>query len=749
MATTADALDGLLAVRDGDLTARWNYPAAVGTAKTSPGGTGTNVSLSYSFLTALPSYSSEYPSAVTGFEAFNEAGWGMCTAARTALQKIGEVIGVTFTEAAAGTVGQLTFAMNAQSGSSGYAYLPSYATTWDQGGTILSVGEQATSGDVWMTNTPNVAWTAAAFQVGGFGYETLIHEIGHALGLKHPFEGGTTLDAAHDTAAFTVMSYTAAPRSVVVTTGSSATNYTYRNQSASSLMLGDIRALQYLYGANAAGRSGNDTYQWTDRETFFATIWDGGGTDILDCSNQTLDCVIDLTPGSYSSIGLRRTEAELLAGTPTVTLADITGWWGSSVAGNLYNGSNNLAIADNVVIETVRGGSAADAITGNGAANLIEGGNGVDTLTGGLGNDTLDGGAGSDTVTYAGARADYAVRRAAGGYAVTDNVTAGGDEGTDALANVETLQFTGQTLALAADAAPTGSIGIVGTATRDQTLTASSSLADADGLGTLSYQWQADGSDVAGATGASLLLTQSLVGKQIRVLASYTDGLGIIESATSAATAAVADVSGTGKTVGVQAYAWKSHSLLAGVALDAGHSTGSNGGVNYSGVTGNTLSMTPTLTADAATTSAVNLQDAIAILKMIVGLDVNGAGKPLSPYQALAADFDASGSVNLTDAIGVLKHVVGLTAPNPAWVFADEANPNIPAMAAGLTDKALPPVAADVTSDTSVGLVAILRGDVDASWAAPAGSQTLDAAHFQDLVATHTGLSLSQFGIYA
>ena len=36
------------------------------------------------------------------------------------------------------------------------------------------------------------------------------------------------------------------------------------------------------------------------------------------------------------------------------------------------------------------------------------------------------------------------------------------------------------------------------------------------------------------------------------------------------------------------------------------------------------------------TDQAVNLQDAIAILKMIVGLEVNGAGKALSPYQALA-----------------------------------------------------------------------------------------------------------------
>ncbi len=46
---------------------------------------------------------------------------------------------------------------------------------------------------------------------------------------------------------------------------------------------------------------------------------------------------------------------------------------------------------------------------------------------------------------------------------------------------------------------------------------------------------------------------------------------------------------------------------------------------------------------------------------MVVGLDVNDSGKPLSPYQALAADFNGDGVVSLTDAIGVLKHVVGLS----------------------------------------------------------------------------------------
>ena len=90
--------------------------------------------------------------------------------------------------------------------------------------------------------------------------------------------------------------------------------------------------------------------------------------------------------------------------------------------------------------------------------------------------------------------------------------------------------------------APTGSVTITGTPTQGQTLTASNSLADADGLGTISYQWRADGVAIGGATGSTLVLGQSQVGKAITVTASYTDGQGTAESVTSAATATVANV---------------------------------------------------------------------------------------------------------------------------------------------------------------------------------------------------------------
>ncbi|WP_170179953.1 hypothetical protein, partial [Prosthecochloris vibrioformis] len=82
-----------------------------------------------------------------------------------------------------------------------------------------------------------------------------------------------------------------------------------------------------------------------------------------------------------------------------------------------------------------------------------------------------------------------------------------------------------------------------GTATEDEVLTAvTTTLADEDGLGTLSYQWYADDTAITGATESTYTLTQAEVGKAIKVEVSYTDDEGTAESVTSSATAAVANV---------------------------------------------------------------------------------------------------------------------------------------------------------------------------------------------------------------
>ncbi len=88
---------------------------------------------------------------------------------------------------------------------------------------------------------------------------------------------------------------------------------------------------------------------------------------------------------------------------------------------------------------------------------------------------------------------------------------------------------------IGSQSAPTGSVAITGAAQQNQTLSVNNTLADANGLSVVSNQWQSNGVVIPGATQATYALTQSDVGKNISVSASYTDGLGKLESVTSAA----------------------------------------------------------------------------------------------------------------------------------------------------------------------------------------------------------------------
>ena len=90
---------------------------------------------------------------------------------------------------------------------------------------------------------------------------------------------------------------------------------------------------------------------------------------------------------------------------------------------------------------------------------------------------------------------------------------------------------------------PLGSVTIDGDAIQGSTLLANTSTVDdEDGLGTLSYQWFADGESIGGATQDTFTLTQSEVGKELTVNVSYTDGYGAVESLISNPTSAVTNI---------------------------------------------------------------------------------------------------------------------------------------------------------------------------------------------------------------
>jgi serralysin len=259
-----------------------------------------------------------------------------------------------------------------------------------------------------------------------------------------------------------------------------------------TLMMDDIAALQFMYGANFTTNAGNTVYVWspTTGEEFvngvgqgrpggnhiFETVWDGGGTDTYDFSNYATGLVVDLRPGGWTTTSSAQlSHLDYYAGDTHVAAGNIAN-------ALLYNGDPRS------LIENAKGGVGNDAITGNAAANLLEGQAGNDTLDGGAGADTLvgadgndrliggsgddslDGGIGDDIAVFAGARASYVIALAADHFDVT------GPDGHDLVFSVEHFAFADVTVdAAALIAAPTPTVtpggqplSITGTAGPDQ-----------------------------------------------------------------------------------------------------------------------------------------------------------------------------------------------------------------------------------------------------------------------------------------
>jgi Ca2+-binding RTX toxin-like protein len=346
-----------------------------------------------------------YPETTATFSPFDAAQQNII---RQAFQIWGAACGITFAEVSSNTgdiqLGQYSFASDPGffSGAAGLGYFPSRSFG-------LASTEDQVGGDV-------------LFNTGSLSLGLALHEIGHALGLKHPFEGATTLAAALDSTSNTVMSYTGGLQS----------------------QLGqlDINAVQWLYGTDAAdGAQAPGGWSWNAALEQFTingnsagnTLEGAGSNDIINglggddilvgwsgndrlnggLGNDRLlggdgdDTFIggagddefrggDRTPTSVN--GVTQPIPSYYIGFDTADYSQDTAGIlvdigvGRTSAGRTFHASGpaiGLDYFDN--IEKVIGGSAADFISGSATAETFLGGAGADELVGRGGNDTLIG----------------------------------------------------------------------------------------------------------------------------------------------------------------------------------------------------------------------------------------------------------------------------------------------------------------------------------------------------------------------
>ncbi len=317
---------------------------------------------------------------------------------KTAFDYLSTLINVTFEYDESKS--NIEFGTNDQTASAGYANYP--------------LGNGSNPSVLMMDNSNNTANSGDNLGTkGGYGWETLIHEIGHAMGLKHPGAynagGGTTakpyLPTAMDTRSMSIMSYNNPTGSQLLSlTGSSSdSGYTYSYSLATSnpetYQTYDLAALQYLYGANTSTTAGDITLD--DDYSQFKTLWapQTGGI-ALNASSTTRSNIFDLRQGGYSSISMRLTDADKIAeikdkfsdlgfNDSNATAAANSVYTGLKKSKNtskvtlnkaLYDGKNNLSLSYGSSFSSVTGGTKADKFYASTYNATIDGGDGADTV---------------------------------------------------------------------------------------------------------------------------------------------------------------------------------------------------------------------------------------------------------------------------------------------------------------------------------------------------------------------------------
>ncbi len=550
-------------------------------------------------------------------------------------------------------------------------------------------------------------WQAGGVAISGATASTYLlteSEVGKVITVVASYtDGHGTAESVASADTSAVANLNDAPTGSVTIAGTATQGQTLTaaNTLADADGLGSISYQWQRGGVNIAGATGA-TYIATQADvgqtlTAVASYTDGHGTaeSVTSAATAAVVNVNDLPTGSVTISGTA-TQGQTLTASNTLADADGLGaisyqWQAGGVAISGATASTYLLTESEVgkVITVVAsytdGHGTAESVASadtSAVANLNDAPTGSVTIAGTATQgqtltaaNTLADADGLGAISYQWQAGGVAISGAtASTYLLTESevgkVITVVASYTDGHGTAESVASADTSAVANLNDAPTGSVTIAGTATQGQTLTAANTLADADGLGSISYQWQRGGVNIAGATGATYIATQADVGQTLTAVASYTDGHGTAESVTSAATAAVVNVNDlpTG-SVTISGTATQGQTLTAANTLADADGLGSisyqwqRGGVNIAGATGATYIATQadvgqTLTAvasytdghgtaesvtSAATAAVVNVNDLPTGSVTISGTATQG--QTLTAANTLA-DADGLGSIS-------------------------------------------------------------------------------------------------------
>lgn len=280
-----------------------------------------------------------------------------------------------------------------------------------------------------------------------FGFHTLMHEIGHSLGLAHPHSSiangapnitadfAATVNIGFDQLGFNIASAKDMNKEYFsIMSYDDVTPAGAPDTFAQTPMILDVIALQGAYGEGigSTGKSDNTITPGGDGGVVaYRTYFDTGGIDSIDLQNYQ--------GGAYLHMGTSITGANHLVGVSMSTddLKVMTSGGDPSSLRWFYG-----------EFENATGGDNSDVIVGNTFDNSIFGKGGNDHLAGGPGNDALDGGLGVDTAFFTNAISTYKIKHNANNWSVSDT---SGNEGTDTLSNIERVHFASTSLAIDID----------------------------------------------------------------------------------------------------------------------------------------------------------------------------------------------------------------------------------------------------------------------------------------------------------